>query len=333
MKAFLLAVLASSACLLASVTKADPIYRVTAVKAPIGEDIRVTSINNRGHIAGVFRGTAGESHVFLYRNGAINDLGVVAGEVRYVAVNELDDVVGTGANAFLWRNGQFKDLTPLGIATARDINNRSQIVGRTTDGYAYRYSRGEVERFGLPGDWSESWAINDRGQITGTMNRSDDTAMHAFLYDQGTVQEIGPPYDSYATTINERAQVGFVYYDDFYGSVAIYHRGVTSPRIWSASEPTSINIRGDLVGQGFRTFFPDPAGAALLYKDGVRYWLQMQIDPADPLAGKVYFSSADGINDRGQIIVNGVKGGFDDAPEPGWFFILNPVPQAPAPQS
>jgi probable HAF family extracellular repeat protein len=314
------------------VTLADPVYRVTAVPSPAGEEIRVTSINSRGHIAGIFY-REGEDHVFLYRNGVINDLGVVAGEVRYVSVNDLDEIVGTGAHAFHWRNGKFKDLTPLGVATARDINNRGQIVGRTADGYAYRYSRGEVERFGLPGDWSESWAINDLGQVTGTMNRSDDTAMHAFLYDHGTVQEIGPPYESYATTINERGQIGFNYFDDFFGSVAIYHRGVTSPRIWSVADPTSINNKGDLVGQFYRSFFPDPSGAALLYKDGTRYWLQMQIDPADPLKDNVFLNSADGINDRGQIIANGVKGGFNAPAESGWFFILTPVAQPPAPQA
>jgi len=328
MKSFLLATLASSACLLASLATAQPVYRLKAVQSPTGQQIRATSINNRGHIAGIFEGATGESHIFLYRNGTLSDLGVVAGDVLSVSVNDLDEIVGTGTLPFLWRHGTFKDLTSLGVATVQDINNRGQFVGRTTDGYAYRYSHGEVERFGMPGDWSEAYAINDLGQVVGAMNRPDDNAPHAFLNDHGTLQEIGPPYDSYATTINERGHVSLTYFDDFLGSVAIYRKGVTSPRIWSTADGTSINNAGDLLGQFYRTFPGDPGGAVLLYKDGVAYFLQPLIDPAELPKSELFLSEAGDINDRGQIVANGILGVSASR-----FFILTPVSQTAASQA
>jgi probable HAF family extracellular repeat protein len=333
MKSFLLATLASSAVLLNSLASAAaPVYRLKAVPSPVaGTEIRGTSINSQGHVAGVYTGANNESHLFLYRNGHIQDLGVVAGYVSKVKLNDLDEIVGTGNNAFIWRHGQLKDLTPLGIASAQDINNRGQFTGRTLDDQAYRFTRGQVERIGTLGTWGEGLAINNRGQVTGAMDRPDDSLPHAFLYDNSNVLEIGPPYESYGFTINDRAQVGMTYFADFFGTVAIYHNGVTGPAIWSLGDPLSINNRGDLLFQIYRVFPGDPYGAIYIYKDSSVYSVTERIEPSEPLKADLFLSPAEAeINDRGQIVANGFLYSGGEL-HPGYFFILTPLPPVPTP--
>ncbi len=86
-----------------------------------------------------------DSHAFLWRNGAMEDLGTLGGSNSCAYdINDLNQVVGdseTGDvgesglpvfHGFLWQNGVRTDLGTLGGATssAFGINNRGQIVGQ-----------------------------------------------------------------------------------------------------------------------------------------------------------------------------------------------------------
>jgi probable HAF family extracellular repeat protein len=84
-------------------------------------------------------------HAFLWRNGAMEDLGNLGGSSinEAFSVNSKGEIVGrskpsgTSARAFLWRDGAMQDLGTLigGEATALDINDNSQIVGYSVASY------------------------------------------------------------------------------------------------------------------------------------------------------------------------------------------------------
>jgi len=79
------------------------------------------------------------------------------------------------------------------------INNNNQIVGFWRDSFdlqhAYLYHEGLV--YDIPtlydGNYSEAWAINNKGQIVGssTIDGHDTSYRHAFLYDDSGLMDLG----------------------------------------------------------------------------------------------------------------------------------------------
>src|SRR5205807_6212417 len=115
-------------------------------------------------------------------DGFIQDLGSLDSCSHARAVNELGQIVGESTNddfrnprATLWENGTMTDLGSLGGGTAfaNDLNEAGQIVGGTADasGYqrAFLWENGVMTDLGVQPDGS-ALAINDNGQIVGTMN-------------------------------------------------------------------------------------------------------------------------------------------------------------------
>jgi probable HAF family extracellular repeat protein len=165
-------------------------------------------INQAGHVAGYETNSAGGLHAFLWRNGAMTDLGTLGGAISYAfAVNDSDQVVGTsqtGAldangnpifHAFLWQNGAMKDLgaLPGGVdSEGFGINNLGQVVGMAftgeVDSYGNRINdpfvvqNGVMTDLGVPGF---AWSINDAGQISGTTIDDSGTPV-AFRWQGGT---------------------------------------------------------------------------------------------------------------------------------------------------
>lgn len=107
-----------------------------------------TDINDAGQIAGYSRLASGDTHAFLYVNGAMLDLGVLGSvpggfsESAALAINSAGRVVGNSTNpaggysGFLYANGVMVDLNTLlppgsgwTIIEASDINDAGQIVG------------------------------------------------------------------------------------------------------------------------------------------------------------------------------------------------------------
>ncbi len=255
-------------------------------------------INATGQIVGQSDNAQGIRRGFLYSNGVMTEIPTLGGsDSRAGQINASGQIVGQAQvatnynHAFLYENGQMFDLGTLGGPTswANSINASGQIVGGSVlpDGRwrAYRYSNSVM--VGLPTLGAEetsssvSFHINDAGQIVGWSEIST----------QGNCQ------------INFHAMHGFIYSNGQMTDVGTLGG--------SCSIAYDINDLGYVVGGADTT-----AGIqhAFLYTSG-----KMQdLNDLIPAGSGWELSVATGINDRGQIVGNGLIGGQTHA------FLLTP---------
>ena len=121
-------------------------------------------------------GNGTEAHAFLWRNGAMQDLGTLGGpDSAAFFVNESGQIAGTSdvdfivnpvtggptVHPFLWEHGSMHDL----IADAAP-----GMFGGT---------------YGI-----SAW-LNKRGQVIGTMNLTGDTTWHSFLWYRRNIIDLG----------------------------------------------------------------------------------------------------------------------------------------------
>jgi probable HAF family extracellular repeat protein len=154
--------------------------------------------------------------------GAVNNRGEVAG----AALNSISDPFpgrypdsgyfifgnGTESHAFLWRDGKMQDLGTLGgpdsaafllnergqVAGASDVDFTSNVVtgGPTVHPFLWQHGKmfdlvahAPAGMFG--GTYGSVSGLNDRGQVTGTMNLTGDLTWHSFLWDEGEITDLG----------------------------------------------------------------------------------------------------------------------------------------------
>jgi len=172
-------------------------------------------------------------HAFIYKDGLITDIGAPpGGSAVAMGINNAGTVVGNAfippaipftfpqpIRGFVFENGTMSLLETLGglQAFASDINNAGTIVGTAQDPsgafHAVVYDGALPRPLGVPGNFSGARAINDRGQIVGSMDGG------SFLFDNGVVTRL--------ESIAEVAAAG-----------------------WTRLQPLAINDRGWIAGTG-----------------------------------------------------------------------------------
>ena len=214
------------------------------------------SLNNRGQVIGAalndvpdpfsILGTGDgtsltQTRAFLWEQGKIEDLGTLGGPDSFaVFVNDRGQVAGTSytsdvvdpntnpptppVGAFLWENGQMKDLGNFGgdnallgaggIVTA--LNNRGQVAGQMLLSgdqfvHAFLWDRGKLLDLGTLGG-TDSWAngVNDAGEVVGEALLPGDQGVHGFFWRKGVMTDVGTVADnacSAALSVNSRGQV------------------------------------------------------------------------------------------------------------------------------
>ncbi|HKP95306.1 MAG TPA: hypothetical protein VJ385_06070 [Fibrobacteria bacterium] len=155
--------------------------RVEALTPPPGADnCLATGINDRGWIT-LQCNTFGGPRSFLWKEGAVTDLGSLGGSFTVANdVNNKGQVAGYGENstggldAFLWRNGAFTLLPSLGgYANARSLTDNGLAAGEAaTEAGSHAVAwdcHGAITDLGtLPRTtFSSAFGINSRGTVAG----------------------------------------------------------------------------------------------------------------------------------------------------------------------
>ena len=220
--------------------------KLTSVGTLAGSYSDAEGINDAGQVTGASSTANGEVHPYLHSSGKLTDLGTLGGHSSEdwntgEAVNNSGEVVGWSYNAqgnflgFLWSNGQMRSLGTLG------------------------------------GAWSQAFAINDLGQITGQAYINGDIGADAFLYDGGVMQDLGTITSpsggngqySYGFGLNSTGVVvgestyqknptSIVYHAFVYSSGKMQDLNALIPAGsgWTLSTAYSINDAGQIVGYG-----------------------------------------------------------------------------------
>ena len=257
---------------------------MTQLAAPAGRPITLArAINDVGTIVGTAQANGTDlGHAVRWTDGVPADLGALAtgSYSEALAINGVGVAVGysyTNGGSFVGihgftaaAGGGLVDITPgSNTAYARGINTTGQVAGYK-EYRAFRWSAGTFTDLGVPTGYAYSfgYAINDSGQVAGSVSTASGSAERLFRYSDGAGMVV-------------------------LGGVGQHNMAF------------GINGRGDVVGEGVTADSSGgtaPGWRALLYTDaGGLVDLNTLIDPA---SGWVLLAAYD-INDAGQIVGRG----------------------------
>jgi RNA polymerase sigma factor (sigma-70 family) len=316
-------------------------YQLAQLGAVPGFDSsRVFALNNAGQMAGSIDSTNHETHGFAWDNGAMIDLGTFGGRKSILTgLNDAGDVVGTlvtngERRAFMSRNGQFTDLGVMdqfpklgdegdtykggpGViyyAPRVTINNHAQVTGNFAAGNGSRsfiFNDGQPAYFGVLKDAGNFYPeeINNRGQILGRVTQRNG-AMRPLLWRDGEMIDLalleGDPFTPSA--LNDDAVVaGWITPTNGVAKQpqAILWENGKSHRLdqgtSKSSHAVALNNSGTVVGYARNQ---KNILFACVWEHGEMHDLNELVD----MKKGWRLTSADAINDRGQIVVQGVHG-------------------------
>jgi len=333
---------------------ADPHpYLITDLGTLGGDSSEALDVNTGGQVVGWSATAGGQNHAFLYRAGAMTDLGTLPGGTSSVAtaINDLSQVVGYGGinaygpmfqeymQGFIWRDGSMQSLGALycpcsfnvryGTSAAYHINIGGAAVGDSetyrgkTVRHAFLWRDGVMQDIAGAGSTSISYAygINAAGQVVGSY---DDRAC---LWDNGTRRDLGTLPGHASSTARAVNSLGQAAGESVAGtgleSRAVLWDGASTRDLGAltgdpSSRANDINSLGQVVGRSGS--MDGVVSRAVLWQAGAIIDLNSLIPPGSGWELKVAY----GINDAGQIAGSGLHGGLRRAflmSPPG----LNPV--------
>lgn len=309
-------------------------YTITDIGAA-GATTYGNGINNAGQVIGL---SLEGGSAFLYGNGTITYLGGAGANA--LGINDVGQVVGSNggtSHGFLYSNGIAHDLGSLGgsFSVGYGINKSGQITGGSTIStdvsapeHAFVSTNGTMKDLGtLGGTQSEGSGINDSGQVTGWADYIPSlNAGHAFLYTNGVMQDLSTlgGNRSGGSAINATGQVtGFSLTSNNDTHAFLYSNGTMKDLGTlggTYSEGKAINDQGQVVGFSSLSGTEGPTDRAFLYFNSTMLDLNTLIDPS---SGWV-LHTANGINDAGQIVGNGLLQGEGERA-----FLLTPMTPEP----
>ncbi len=294
----------------------------------------VTGLNNQGQVVGWMDGSNGLVHAFLWEHGNVIDLGTLGGSKAIASgINDRGEIVGVvlaneQRRVFMLQGSNVTDLgvidgfAKLGTegnisyAPSVDINNRSQVTGRLMikgdSQRSFLFSQEQISYFGLRGDGTICYAkaMNNRGQIAGQSIQRDN-GWGVFLWQNGKIidlKTLGGPRASVNAINDQGTVVGWANpagaaWDQAHAIVwekgELLDLNVVG---WKTSRATSINNAGEIVGYATTM---ENRNFAFLKRGGE------MVDLNDLIGTNSgwHLDSATAINDRGQILASGKKGG------------------------
>jgi probable HAF family extracellular repeat protein len=150
----------------------------------------------------------------------------------------------------------------------------------------------------LGGTWSHAAAINNRGQVVGSSVTAASEVTQAFLWEDGVMRAVGPPFSS-ATDINDGGQIVGAAWDGVIGYVAMLWQdgqSIALERLPGTQDcgATSINRHGVIVGYCLLPNHEFAESIAVRWVDGV----------AQAIIGAEISAFPSGISDTGVVVGN-----------------------------
>jgi probable HAF family extracellular repeat protein len=316
-------------------TWAGPLYRAKKLPIPPGFAFSTAvGINNVGQIVGYIGDGVGHFQGIVWFRGQFVVLDCPTSACITRAINDQRqvavDVIGIGWGASLWNKGTLTPLAPSAAASnVFALNNRGQAVGVSTETpgghfYATLWTKESTRLLPpLPGFENSSASpggINNRGHIVGVSENIDaNNDFHATIWINGEPFDLGV-LDGYprnqAVAINDANTIIGL---SFPGSgrnihATLWKHGQISDLGglpgYTRSEPSALNNRGQIVGFSIVPTVPCLGVSvihAVLWQEGAVFDLN-ELSSWDSNDGaNICFVGATGINDDGDIIVNGVN--------------------------
>ena len=274
----------------------QPINPATDDLGSLGGSSIAYGINDSGQVVGSsYISGNGAFHAFQTApnqpiNPATDDLGTLGGtNSAALGINASGKVVGysfiggdSTTHPFVYSNGSMQDIYPIvggngNVAYA--INNNGQVVGyaapptgglqvtavafRTQPNQPINYSTDNLGTLGeTTGLGSDAYGINSLGQVVGTSWLTGDATFHAFLYSDGSMQDLGTlpgATGSRALGINDNGQIvgisniganntAFIYSGN--GPMQELDKLIPAASQISLFEANGINDLGQIVGFG-----------------------------------------------------------------------------------
>jgi probable HAF family extracellular repeat protein len=293
-----------------------------------------TAINDHGEVAGIAYlsgGVYAVSHAFLWTAaGGMQDLGTLPGDNYSYAqgINNSGVVVGTSfssdsgvVHAFLWtRRVGMQNLGTLGgNSYANGINDSGQVVGysylsddASAHGFLWTKTGGMQDLGTLGGSDSTATAINKSGEVVGYSSPPGDLAISvAFVWTQaGGMQDLGTlgGTQSFANAVSSSGMVlGYSYltsnkrYQAFFWT---QNHGMQPLPTDTDSIALSVNASNEVVGAIVEPQYGDRY--AFLWTPTQH---QQNLGLLIPPGSGWELSTADGINQSGQIAATGTING------------------------
>ena len=247
-----------------------------------GESGIGNGINLSGQVAGYSQDSSGTYRAFISSGDTLISIGDLGGgsAVAY-GINDFGQVVGSavtpdGSNhPFLYSNGRMYDLGTLGSPkgtdwwnSAQGVNNSSVVTGTSYDAqgnfFAFVWHNGKMTKMGtLGGPWSQGYAINNKGQVTG-LSYTPSGMAHGFIANCVTcaLRDLGTFAGSTSTVwgfgINDSGVVvgqstfqstyhAFVYSG---GKIKDLNKMIPAGSGWVLISANGINAAGQIVGMG-----------------------------------------------------------------------------------
>jgi len=326
-----------------------PRFTLTEIPTLGGTTSFARGISTNGLVTGNAQTATGTPaprlNAYLFDGTSSQNLGVLAGSNNFsrgYAVNSSGVVVGESDNnasrAFRWENGVMTALPTLGGATgvAHGINDAGTIVGISSTGTTSRatvWTSAGARDLGSADNTtstlSRAWSINEQGDVVGFSRSMAGVSQATAWFGAGSAISLG--------SLGDGAQFSEAFASN--GAQMVVGRSNTGVRtpggtsvfsafLWQSgsmtllsttgftfSQAIDVNASGWIVGNA--TNVSGAPSAALLWNGGASTLLATLVNDASDWT----FSSAEGINDAGQIVGYGRKNGVTRA------FLLTPVPE------
>ncbi len=289
--------------------RADGIYTITGLGTlPSQSSSVATSINNSGQVVGISYNSS---------DGAFTQ--VLTGSAEPPRFTQ----TGSGAQSFLFSNGQISQISPTG-GLAMSINDSGQVVGgpyssiNSVGTYVGGSASGVQNNYGLDNQLISGgatttlnlapYAINSSGQIAGfvVVDAHGGSDFHPAIFQNGQITDLfskvssGQYVDSRAIAINQQGDA-LITVQPFGGAgqSVLYHAStgtvtnLTDLSGGSAMVAAALNNSDQAVGNGF------------LFSNGTIQTLASLLSPSSGWSNL----NATGINDAGQIVGQGTFNG------------------------